>query len=384
MINRVYRPRKWFPPRGFLGWLSFLALVALILAALGDASLWYFRINERFGSKASFVSHFWPYYSLAGCLVGLLARGVSRILRSVPTLWLLASLAVQHADMLFPRGALPPPAGPIIRVMTLNLGPDEGFRPAAYSYFRERRDIDVLFLQEVHGDARAGDRPRLTEAMRIRYPHSAWREGPPSTGKRFGMGILSRFPLREVEIIPLPPGPVPSGVCAEADALVAKAQVGERTVRLANAHLCPPRVPWKDVWSRDVGISFGSVLNWLATLRLYEYARRSQLIYLRLIAEGGVEPFILGGTLNTTPRSLDVRRLSQRLWNAFEESGSGFGYTYYVAGVFGGMIDHIYYSEGLFARSAGVPDLGISDHRPVEAFLEVLPPVERQPARPRF
>lgn len=381
MINRVYRPRKWFPPQGFLGWLSFLALLALILAAAGDAGLWYLRANGRFASKASFVSHFWAYFTLGGCLVGLLARGVSNVLRSVPTVWLLASLAMQHAGMLFPRGSLPPLSGPAIRVMTLNLGRDEGLRPAAYAYLRERRDLDVLFLQEVHGDAQAGDRPRILQALGSRYPHAVWREGPRSTGQLFGMAILSRFPLREAEVVPLPPGPVPGGVCAEADALVAKAQVGERTVRLANAHLCPPRVPWKDIWSRDVGISFGSVLDWLATLRLYEYSRRSQLIYLRLIAEGGVEPFILGGTLNTTPKSLDVLRLAQRLSNAFDVSGSGFGFTYY-AGPFGGRIDHIYYSEGLLARNADVPPVTVADHQPVEAVLELLPPIERP--RPRF
>ncbi|MBI3127669.1 MAG: endonuclease/exonuclease/phosphatase family protein [Candidatus Tectomicrobia bacterium] len=381
MINRVYRPRAWFPPRGVMGWVAFLALVALILAALIDAGLWWFRINGRFGSKASFLSHFWPYFSLGGALVGLLARGVSNVLRSVPTIWLLASLAMQHASMLFPRGALPPLSGQMVRVMTLNLGPDESRRPAAYAYLRERRDIDVLFLQEVHGDERSGDRPRLAEALRGRYPHGAWREGPASTGRRFGLGILSRFPLREPEIIPLPPGPVPGGVCAEADALVARALAGERLLRLVNAHLCPPRVPWKDIWSRDVGLSFGSVLDWLTTLRLYEYARRAQLIHLRLIAEGGLDPFILAGTLNTTPKSLDVLRLAQRLRNAFEESGSGFGYTYY-AGPFGAMVDHVYHSEGLLARGASVPDPGVSDHRPVEAALEILPPEPK--ARPRF
>ena len=195
------------------------------------------------------------------------------------------------------------------------------------------------------------------------------------------MAILSRFPLREVEIIPLPAGPVPGGVCAQADALVAKAQVGERTVRVANAHLCPPRVPWKDVWSRDVGLSFESLLDWLTTLRLYEYSRRSQLIYLRLIAEGSMEPFILGGTLNTTSKSLDVLRLAQLLHNAFDASGSGFGFTYY-AGPFGGRIDHIYHSGGLLARNATVPPVEVSDHQPMEATLEILPPLG--PDRPRF
>jgi hypothetical protein len=197
------------------------------------------------------------------------------------------------------------------------------------------------------------------------------------------MGILSRFPLERPEIIPLPPGPVPGGICAQTEALVVRVRVGERIVRLANAHLCPPRVPWKDVWSRDVGLSFGSVLDWLSTLRLYEYSRRSQLIFLRLIAEGGVEPFVLAGTLNSTPKSLDMLRLAQRLWNAFEESGSGFGFTYHV-GPFGAMIDHVYHSEGLLARNASVPDADVSDHRPVEAALEVLPEEAAPRPRPRF
>ena len=70
--------------------------------------------------------------------------------------------------------------------------------------------------------------------------------------------------------------------------------------------------------------------------------------------------------------SLDALPLFRSLKSAFDERGLGFGFTYHV-GFFGARIDHIFYSAGLRARTADVLDADVSDHRPLEATLEILP-----------
>lgn len=362
----------WFPPKEFRGWVAFLALVILWFTACADAGIWFARSWDYFFSKANFVSHFWSYFTLGGAVVGLLARGAPNALRSIPTVWLLASLFFQNSATLFPREILPPLEGPSFRVMTLNLGSDTGKRAAALSFLRRRHGLDVLFFQEVAGTESEGDRPALERVLGRRLPYAAWRPQRKGAVQPDGLGIMSRFPLREVRAIVLPPGSVRKGICSDTEALIAKADIQGRTVRLATVHLCPPRMPWNDVWGRDVGFSLSNVWEWLGTLRQYEYARRSQLFFLRLVAEGGVEPFLLGGDLNTTTKSLDILPLARLLHNAFDERGLGFGYTFYL-GPFGARVDHIYYSAGLRARSAAVADVDVSDHRPLEAAIEILP-----------
>lgn len=360
------RARLW--PEGPLGVLALAALACLWAAFFLDLGVWVGRLTGKFSSKANFASHFSLYIAAAGVLVGLLARGVPNFLRSLPTVWLLISLAILYGRQFLPRATLPPPLGPVIKVMTVNLGGSLEGHAAVISYMRAQRHIDVFFLQEVHGTKDYGDRQRIQDALGDRLPHSAWYIPPRDT--KFGLGIVSRFPLREIRSVDLPAPP--GGACSPAAVLTAKARVRQSTVRLATTHLCPPRMPWE---SRRVGIRRRDVrreLSWMEVVRRYGHARRAQLIYLRVMAEGGLDPFILAGTLNTTPASLDIRRLSRGLRDAYSERGYGFGFTRYV-GFFGARTDHIFATPNVRARSAQVKEVEATDHRPVEAALEIPP-----------
>ncbi|MEE9275115.1 MAG: endonuclease/exonuclease/phosphatase family protein [bacterium] len=360
-------------PNTPLAWMAFGALLLLWLGALIDFAMWFSRLTGSFSSKTNYISHFWPYISLAGAVAGLLAQGMPNILRSIPTVWLVFSLILLHGRMFFPGGSLPPLEGPILRVVTLNMGHIQEKHRAAYSFLRRRQKMDILFLQEVGGTAERGDRPQIGAFLRKRLPYSVWYHVPRKGRIGLGLGILSRYPLSDARILPLPAGPAQRGACFETVALVAKAVVKETVIRLATTHLCPPSFPWQDEWLRPVPFGISSVWSWMANLRDTEYARKSQLSYLRQIAHGGREPFILGAVLNTTPFSLDLLNLSAGLRSAFEERGGGFGFTYPV-GVFGARIDHIFYAGGLRARSAEVPEVDVSDHSPLAAELEIIPP----------
>ena len=358
------------PPREGFGWIARLALLVLWAGALADLALWGGRIAAVFSSKASYASHFWPYLSLGAALAGLLARGAPNALRSVPTVWLVASLAILHGRHFLPPPALPAPRGPTIRVLTLNLSHYPEKHSESLAYLKTRKGLDLVLLQEIHGTVQRGDRPRLEAALRGGLPHSAWyhdaRDG------RFGLAILSRYPLREGRTVRLPAGSGEWKECRPSAALSAKAIVRGRPVRVATAHLCRPWFPWKGERNQTVPVSLGALLGWPRGVRETEYARRSQIEHLRRIAEGGTGPFILGGDFNTTPVSLDLLRLSPPLRSAFGERGFGLGFTYHE-GFFGARLDHIFYGDGLRARGAAVEPVAVSDHRPLEAVLELLP-----------
>ena len=360
----------FFPPRTLGAYVALAALGLLWLATLIDLALWFGRLAGQYSSKANYASHLWPYISLGGAVIGLLARGVPNVLRSIPTVWLLVSLGILHAHMLSPSPSLPALEGPALRVMTFNLSNMQDVRRSSLSFFKKKLNLDVLFLQEVWGDAEHGDRPRFMDAMQ-ELPYTAWHHSA-DIGSGTGLGILSRYPLRDVRTIPLPSVPFRGAVCSETVLLTAKLSVEKETIRVGTVHLCPPAVPWLDNKLRPVGISLGSLWRWPRRVRYFAYARRSQLAMLRLFADGGEEPVILAGGFNATPYSLGLFRVGRSLKNAFRERGSGFGFTYFM-GLFGVSIDHILFSEGFRARAAEViSEPVLSDHRPMEALLEIL------------
>ena len=303
-------------------------------------------------------------------IAGLAARNSPRTQRYVPTAWLVLSLAMTHGSRMLPGGSLPPATGPTLRVLTLNLSQKVHRRPAAIAYLKRRRSTDLVFLQEVRGNERKGDRPRLLAALSSRYPHSIWHEGPILGDFQFGLGIMSRYPLSEARRLELTSGYVTKGVCSQTFVLIAKIKVRGKTARVATTHLCPPRIQWRDRNLREVGIRPGTMRDWLLNVRANEYARRSQFEFLGQIAAGGVDPLVLGGDLNAAPYSLDLLVLLKTMKSAFDEMG--FGFTF-ASGLFKVRADHVFYSDGFGARSASVPDVKISNHKPVEAVLEFLP-----------
>ena len=90
-------------------------------------------------------------------------------------------------------------------------------------------------------------------------------------------------------------------------------------------------------------------------------------------------PLIVGGDFNTTEQSENYRLINQYLANAHWEAGWGFGFSfpahnphYNHIPVITPMvrIDHIFYSNHFFARSAQtLATSGGSDHLPVTAEL---------------
>jgi endonuclease/exonuclease/phosphatase (EEP) superfamily protein YafD len=182
---------------------------------------------------------------------------------------------------------------------------------------------DVVVLSELS----ASYTEALADALGSDYRYRALYPRP----SPFGIGIVSRLPLREVSMIE-GAGGIPT--------LIAETIVDGRTVRIVAAHPMPPHTPeWHD--------------------------RRDAL--LRLIAKGSDAPLVLAGDLNATPWSTALAGAAQ----------GGLSRTTSLAatwpcrgrGVFGIPIDHVlasaHWRRGIASRG---PDIG-SDHFPVRVAL---------------
>lgn len=119
----------------------------------------------------------------------------------LPALLVAAALLAPAAD------PAPPAAGEDVKVMAFNV--HQGFSnagvvdPAALERVLREESPDVVMLQE-------SDTPRITSANvdvvtylseRLGY-HAAY--GPPTSAESFGVGLLSRFPILEANVVPLP------------------------------------------------------------------------------------------------------------------------------------------------------------------------------------
>ncbi len=208
---------------------------------------------------------------------------------------------------------------------------------------------DLLLLQEIEShESEGSSRTRqLAEALQMNYVYAPAR--PTEDDGTHGLAVLSRFPLGEVEILPLPRYDLGYRTRRRI-ALGVTVDVGGRPLRVYNVHL-------------DTRIN---VQDRLAQIRpVVEAAERQPL-----------EEVIIGGDFNTNPfrwlfHRFPIFRSNQA--GAMDEfmRESGFRAPLAESGstvnraVFWGRVDAVY-ARGLTARESGVErEVDSSDHFPV-------------------
>ena len=212
------------------------------------------------------------------------------------------------------------------------------------------RDADVFLLQEIESyAAEGGSRSRkLAEALRLNYVYAPARTT--RAGGTHGLAILSKFPLTEIEVLPLPRNDLGSKTRRRI-ALGATVQVGEQRLRLFNVHL-------------DTRINIAE--------------RRAQLaLVLEAAKKFSGAPVLIGGDFNTNPfrwawggrlpflrsnqaAALDAFMAKQGFKTPLAESGSTTRGRLWRA-----RLDAIYI-RGLEARGSAVErQVSVSDHFPV-------------------
>ena len=245
----------------------------------------------------------------------------------------LAALLLQFAPLAWPGGdealrAAHGCTGPQVRIASVNLW----FRnddPARVLEWLASRPVDVVVLQEVTAQWQ-----QALDATVTNYPHRTMqpREDP------YGIGVLSRWPIEDLESVDFAKDGLPS--------LVATLAVSGRRLQVIALHTHWPVVPGLFL-ARNEGLR-------LAAAR----ARHSTL------------PVVLAGDLNLTPYAPEFRRLerdsglrdalAERRWRPTWLAG------FWPLAL---PIDHVLVPEDACVLDSSIgPAIG-SDHSPVSVTL---------------
>ena len=110
----------------------------------------------------------------------------------------------------------------------------------------------------------------------------------------------------------------------------------------------------------------------LRRLRKGFVAHSRQITTLDRYVRNSPHPVIVCGDFNSMPYSYTYQKMRKRLHNAFEDAGSGFGFTYNSRAFFFLRIDNQFYDSRLRVANFRVHrDVGFSDHFPISATYSV-------------
>lgn len=271
-------------------------------------------------------------------------------LRHVFSLALAATLALACAT----RSASSPPS--LVRVLVYNIhagkdadGVDNLERVAAIV---RSSGADVALLQEVDRNTRRSggvDQPGVL--ARLTGLHAAFGSTLDYQGGKYGIAILSRWPITSDTLISLPidpPQPRSGGSHEPRGALRAEIASPAGVMVVINTHLDASA---DDRWRRQ---------EVRAVLRIADSAR----------ARVGAR-LLVGGDFNSTPESFiqDTIR-SGSLRDVWQACGRGASYTYPARSSIK-RIDYLYVDGGVRCTNAEVLESDASDHRPLLVHLSM-------------
>ena len=240
----------------------------------------------------------------------------------------------------------PTPGVPHFTVMTFNVHRDR-WKDESTVAAVGARDADIVCLQETTSEWTRV----IEERYRAQYAHMLF--APKENAG--GLAILSRFPLVDRGVMPVPGDWHP--------AWHVLAQTPGGPVQILNVHL-------RSMFEGDASV----LSNYLATGNDHVYE-------LSLFMEGALAgvPTIIAGDFNESPSGKGVRWPEARGFEnalpmfkpdaATWQGGS-------VAKALTMTIDHVMFDRSFEALDAWVDGSGRSDHRPVVAWLE-MPPKDR-------
>lgn len=211
---------------------------------------------------------------------------------------------------------------------------------------------DVALLQEVDvRTARSGGVDQAAELARRTGFHVAFGSSLDYQGGEYGIAVLSRWPMRSHEVVPLPTDPP------------ATRAGGLREPRIAlRAAIDAPFGPL-EVLNTHIDASRGETFRLQEAAALVAATRAARLAGARRLA---------GGDLNAEPDSRTQATLRAGGWrDLWPGCGDGPGFTYSAARPVK-RIDYLYaLGEGVACERAEVLASDASDHRPVLFHLRL-------------
>lgn len=307
------------------------------------------RLGDRSGA-IELVDDFAPWWYAPAPAIALAGLGLRSGILLLAGAGLAAAFAVRWGSRFGARSAPPAIRSGGLTVMTFNVEYRNRDHPSTAAVITAV-GADVVAMQEVTPEAAS----YLEWALGARYPYRTFR----SASRASGCGVLSRFPLRDVEAFHL------SGVGHWAQRMTVDAPDGPLT--LFNVHPIVPRFR-------------RSAPRWplLVPIKLDTARRRAEIRRLIRLVEGEAGPLLVVGDFNMTEYSHDYRLMRMRLSDAYVGAGQGLGLTFPSPMSFPTnlpspwpvvRIDYVWHSPELRPIWARVDRGGGSDHRPVVVRL---------------
>ena len=235
------------------------------------------------------------------------------------------------------------------------------FDPNIYTWLRDH-PADVKAFQEFYQDNTSPAKNSLKILSKDGEYEYSYQSGEGNKTRRsIGMAIFSKYPI------------VHEGVVFDTKysngAIFADIRVGSDTLRIYNTHLESMAIQAEALDNYDQAKQV--YRKTLGKLHRGSMARAEQLEILFEHLSNSPHPVILMGDLNEIPYSYAYFKLSQKLKNAFELAGNGFGFTFNRI-LFFLRIDHIFASPELkpvyFYTHR---EVDYSDHYPVSATFQL-------------
>jgi endonuclease/exonuclease/phosphatase (EEP) superfamily protein YafD len=318
-----------------------IAIVTLsLLWTIAPDNIWWLELSNIF---ALFL--FAPLLPLAP--IALLLR--SGWLRAAVLFTLAAFMALFGARLIPPLGR--PDEGARLRVMTINQNSSNRKVDQLIAAIRAH-DADIVAIQELSRSVAGAARQQLSSV----YPHQVLI---PGDGGHYGLGILSRYPLRETTYKPEFVG---QRMIVDIDGTA---------ITVINVHLSAPQAPTRRLRQfRPVKV----VLDYDTSLRAQEFPHLLQEI------DSVDGPLIVMGDFNTTDREPIYAELASRLRDSYHETAWGFGFTFPDDQRLARLkvpfplvrIDYIWSRAGIAPAAARVVCNSGSDHCAVVADLRII------------
>ncbi|MBX2840777.1 MAG: endonuclease/exonuclease/phosphatase family protein [Flammeovirgaceae bacterium] len=226
-----------------------------------------------------------------------------------------------------------------------------------------KEDSDVKCFQEYYNDKKS---PIFKTTQKIGnnagYYHFVKPVVINHIGAEFGLAIFSKYPIVEKGVIDLQMQSTNSAIFADI-------KVNQDTIRIINIHLQSLSISEDDLAFNSN--SKENYKNLFTKIKEGYINRDKQLANIETYLKDSPYKTIVCGDLNDTPYSYVYFRLKKYLNNAFEEAGTGFGFTY-NGKLFFLRIDNQFYSEGLEATGFETKrEVKFSDHFPIKVFYNL-------------
>ena len=368
------RPRRR-AKHSFIGVLFVIVLLAVTISfsvALMIAYLTPYVAPSTFGSL-TIVGIFAPilYMGVAICMLLWLVVRRWRIAGVVALLLIPGLFRVSDFyNIDFMRKVETPISSRALTVLSYNI---RGFYDdnqhnavAGYvDYFSQIEDLDVVCLQEYACEMRGTE--RIDSLFAARFDDKCYVNDVTEAGDVV-LRTYSRYPI-------IASGELSGegrGTSQWVDVVVGKSD----TIRVFNNHLHSMDISSAD--SSDIangtilndGDRMQSIVDRIAT---HSSIRAEYVDTLRTVIDNSPYRNVICGDFNDTPMSYVYRELKRGHIDAFEQSGSGYGYTFRpMHGTL--RIDYILHSKELETEDYFVDEENeLSDHLPITARIKILP-----------